>query len=163
VKIIQDRSLPPTLEICEFRFDVNNEQHDFQVSYIIATKRIFWLCTKIFSNTRHSFKIMNWCVHSSLWHVIKDETNFNFIFWRQNNGHTVLFGYLDGKPKTIKYLIVGLGDISIFWFIVIFSIAIIVSKVETWATIYRNYRHGRRLSWYCFACVHKILKNSFSS
>jgi hypothetical protein len=37
VKIILDRSLPPTLEICEFRFDVNNEQHDFQVSYIIAT------------------------------------------------------------------------------------------------------------------------------
>ena len=36
VKIIQDRSLPPTLEICEFRFDVNNEQHDFQVSYIIV-------------------------------------------------------------------------------------------------------------------------------
>ena len=32
VKIIQDRSLPPNLEICEFRFDV------------IATEHIFWLC-----------------------------------------------------------------------------------------------------------------------
>jgi hypothetical protein len=59
VKIIHDRSLPPPLEIYEIIFEVNNEQHDFQVSYIIATKRIFWLCTKIFSNTRHSFKIMN--------------------------------------------------------------------------------------------------------
>jgi hypothetical protein len=104
VKIIQGRSLPPTLEICEFRFDVNNEQHDLEVSYI-ATKRIFWLCTKIFCSTRHSFKIMNLCVHfSSLWRVIKDETNFNFIFWRQNNGHTVVFGYLDGKPKTTYLL-----------------------------------------------------------
>ena len=63
VKIIHDRSLPPPLEICEIRFDVNNQQHDFQVSYIIATKRIFWLCTKIFSYTRHSFKIMNLCAH----------------------------------------------------------------------------------------------------
>ena len=82
-KIIQDRSLLPPLEICEFRFDVNNEQHDFQVSYIIATKRIFWLCTKIFSNTRYSFKIMNLCVHYFIfliWRVRKDETNFNFIF-----------------------------------------------------------------------------------
>ena len=80
VKNIQERSLPPPYEICEFRFDVTREQHDFQVSYIIATKRIFWLCTKIFSNTRHSFKIMNLCYISSLWRVIKDETNFNFIF-----------------------------------------------------------------------------------
>ena len=32
VKIIQDGSLPPNLEICEFRFDV------------IATEHIFWLC-----------------------------------------------------------------------------------------------------------------------
>jgi hypothetical protein len=32
-EIIQDRSLPPTFEICAFRFDVNNEQHDFQGSY----------------------------------------------------------------------------------------------------------------------------------
>jgi hypothetical protein len=54
---------------------------------------------------------------------------------------------------------VGLGDISIFWFIAIFSFAIIVSKVETWATIYRNYRHARWLSWYCFACVHSFYKN----
>jgi hypothetical protein len=44
VKIIHDRSLPPPLGICEIRFEVNNKQHDFQVSYIIATKRIFWLC-----------------------------------------------------------------------------------------------------------------------
>ena len=63
VKIIQDRSLPPPLEICEIRFEVNNEQHDFRVSYIIATKRIFWLCTKIFNNTKHYFKIMNLCAH----------------------------------------------------------------------------------------------------
>ena len=32
-EIIQDRSLPPTFEICEFSFDVNNEKHDFQGSY----------------------------------------------------------------------------------------------------------------------------------
>jgi hypothetical protein len=63
VKIIHERSLQPPLEICEFRFDVNSELHDFQVSYVIATKRIFWLCTKIFSNTRYSFEIMNLCVH----------------------------------------------------------------------------------------------------
>jgi hypothetical protein len=62
-----------------------------------------------------------------------------------------------------NYTGIGLGDISIFWFNAIFSIAIIVSKVETWATIYRNYRHGRKLSWYCFAYVHKILKKSFNS
>ena len=61
-EIIQDRSLPPTFEICEFSFDVNNEKHDFQ-GHIIATKRIFWLCTKIFSNIRYSFKIVNLCVH----------------------------------------------------------------------------------------------------
>jgi hypothetical protein len=35
VKIIQDRSLPPPLEICEIRFEVNNEQHDFQVSFFL--------------------------------------------------------------------------------------------------------------------------------
>ena len=68
MKIIQDRSLPPTLEICEFRFDV------------IATKRIFWLCTKIFSNTRHSFKIMNLSVHY-------------FIFMACNNGRNKLQFY----------------------------------------------------------------------
>ena len=56
VKIIHDRSLPPPLEICEIRFDVNNQQHDFQVSYIIATKRIFWLCTKIFSHPQAFFQ-----------------------------------------------------------------------------------------------------------
>ena len=76
MKIIQERSLPTPLEICEIKFDVNNEQHDFQVSYIIATKRIFWLCTKIFSNTRHSFKIMNLCVHY-------------FIFMAYNKGGLV--------------------------------------------------------------------------
>jgi hypothetical protein len=82
VKMIQDRSLPPPLEICEFRFDVNNEQHDFQVSYIIATERIFWLCTKIFnSNTRHSFKIMNLCVHY-------------FIFMACNKGRNKLQFYI---------------------------------------------------------------------
>ena len=32
-EILQDRSLPPTFEICEFSFDVNNEKHDFQGSY----------------------------------------------------------------------------------------------------------------------------------
>ena len=31
VKIIQVSSLPPPLEICEFKFEVNNEQHDFLV------------------------------------------------------------------------------------------------------------------------------------
>ena len=35
VKIIQDRSLPPPLEICEIRFEVNNEQPDFQVSFFL--------------------------------------------------------------------------------------------------------------------------------
>jgi hypothetical protein len=53
---------------------------------------------------------------------------------------------------------------AIFRFIAIFSIAIIVSKVETWVTIYRNYRYARWLSWYCFACVYnfyKILKKLF--
>ena len=84
VKIIQDRSLPPTLEICESRFDV------------IGTKRIFWLCIKIFSNTRHSFKIMNLSVHY-------------FIFMACNKGrnklqfYSIMQRYLDGKPKTIKY------------------------------------------------------------
>jgi hypothetical protein len=65
----------------------------------------------------------------------------------------------------VRHTGVGFGDISIFWFIAIFSIAIyIVSKVETWATIYRNYRHARWLSRYCFACVYRfynILKKFF--
>ena len=81
VKIIQDKSLPPPLEICEFTLDVSNEQHDFQVSYIIATKPIFWFCRKIFSNTRHSFKIMNLYVHYFIFMACnKGRTNFNFIF-----------------------------------------------------------------------------------
>ena len=94
VKIIQDRSLPPPLEIYEFRFDVNNEQHDFQVSYIIATKRIFWLCTNIFSNTKHSFKIMNLCVHYFIFMACnKGRNKLQFYIL---NGHTVvskIFGW----------------------------------------------------------------------
>jgi hypothetical protein len=70
------------------------------------------------------------------------------------------------KRLSTAVLNLGLGYILIFWFITIFSITIIVSKVETWAMIYRNYRHVRWLSWYCFTCVYwfyNILKNSFNS
>ena len=48
----------------------------------------------------------------------------------------------------------GLGNILIFSFIVIVSIAI-VSKGKTWATLYRNSRHAR---WECEYSFYKTLK-----
>jgi hypothetical protein len=82
------------------------------------------------------------------------------ILWLSNRRNLCLhvLKIADFVKKT-KMRQIGLGDISIFWFIAIFSFAIIVSKVETWTTIYRNYRHARWLSWYCFACVHSFYKN----
>jgi hypothetical protein len=96
VKIIQDKSLPRPLEICENRFEVNNEQHDFRVSYIIATKRIFWLCTKIFSNTRHSFKIMNLCAHYIIFMACnKGRNKLQFFHFEDKSGHNCsINGYI---------------------------------------------------------------------
>ena len=45
-EIIQDRSLPPSFEICEFSFDVNNEKHNFQgLGRRMSTENMKFRCT----------------------------------------------------------------------------------------------------------------------
>jgi uncharacterized membrane protein len=51
-----------------------------------------------------------------------------------------------------------LGDISIYRNIFNRNYRI-EGTVESWATIYRNYRHARWLSWYCFACAYSFYQN----
>jgi hypothetical protein len=108
VKIIQDSSLPPPLEICEFRFDVNNEQHMhyWAKAYFLSAFVQRYLATPGILSRLWTY-VYN---ISSLWRVITHETNFNFLFWRQNNGHTTSERYLYGI-KFVRSLQPGISII----------------------------------------------------
>ena len=78
VKIIQDRSLPPPLEICEIRFEVNNEQDDKIFKFhILLRQSVFSGLVRRYLATPGIISRLSTYVHtiSSLWRVIKDETN----------------------------------------------------------------------------------------